>query len=93
MRPIAGFENVYQFQSEGIYRENQMFLHATIRAGAKLTLYSFYSLTYANSDTSSATAFPSNPRNLMQDYGRSPFDIRNRYFLGGTHRFATQLPP
>jgi hypothetical protein len=41
-------------------------------------------LTYANSDTSSATAFPSNPRNIMQDYGRSPFDIRNRYFLGGT---------
>src|ERR1700751_180285 len=82
--PIAGFENVYQFQSEGIYRENQMFLQATIRAGAKLTLFSYYTLTYANSDTSSATAFPSNPRNLMQGYGRSPFDIRNRYFLGGT---------
>jgi hypothetical protein len=84
VRPIAGFENVYQFQSEGIYRENQMFLQATIRAGAKLTLFSYYTLTYANSDTSSATAFPSNPRNIMQDYGRSPFDIRNRYFLGGT---------
>src|SRR5579862_5459729 len=84
VRPIAGLDNVYQFQSEGIYRENQMFLQATIRAGAKLTLYSFYSLTYANSDTSSATAFPSNPRNIMQDYGRSPFDIRNRYFLGGS---------
>ncbi|HXP68057.1 MAG TPA: carboxypeptidase regulatory-like domain-containing protein [Candidatus Dormibacteraeota bacterium] len=84
VRPIAGFENVYQFQSEGIYRENQMFLQATIRAGARLTLFSYYTLTYANSDTSSATAFPSNPRNIMQDYGRSPFDIRNRYFLGGT---------
>src|ERR1700723_1782124 len=84
VRPIAGFENVYQFQSEGIYRENQMFLQATIRAGAKLTLFSYYTLTYANSDTSSATAFPSNPRNIMQDYARSPFDIRNRYFLGGT---------
>jgi hypothetical protein len=84
VRPIAGFENVYQFQSEGIYRENQMFLQATIRAGAKLTLFSYYTLTYANSDTSAATAFPSNPRNIMQDFGRSPFDIRNRYFLGGT---------
>ncbi len=84
VRPVAGFENVYQFQSEGIYRENQLFLQATIRAGAKLTLFSYYTLTYANSDTSSATAFPSNPRNLMQDYGRSPFDSRNRYFLGGS---------
>jgi hypothetical protein len=84
VRPVGGFENVYQFQSEGIYRENQMFVQATIRAGAKLTLFSYYTLTYANSDTAAATSFPSNPRNLMQDYGRSPFDIRNRYFLGGT---------
>jgi len=84
VRPIAGFDNVYQFQSEGIYRENQMFVQANVRAGAKLTLFSSYTLTYANSDTSSATAFPSNPRNLMQDYGRAPFDIRNRYILGGT---------
>ncbi|MGA8143162.1 MAG: carboxypeptidase regulatory-like domain-containing protein [Candidatus Acidiferrales bacterium] len=84
VRPLSGFENVYQFQSEGIFRENQMFVQATVRAGSKLTLFSYYTLTYANSDTSSATNFPSNPRNLMQDYGRSPFDIRNRYFLGGT---------
>ena len=84
VRPIAGFDNVYQFQSEGIYRENQMFVQANIRAGAKVTLFSSYTLTYANSDTSSATAFPSNPRNLMQDYGRAPFAVRNRYFLGGS---------
>ena len=84
VRPISGFENVYQFQSEGIFRENQMFVQATVRAGAKLSLFSYYTLTYANSDTSSATSFPSNPRNIMQDYGRASFDIRNRYFLGGT---------
>jgi len=84
VRPIPGFENVYQFQSEGIYRENQMFVHFNVRAGAKLMLNSFYVLTYANSDTSSATSFPSNPRNILQDYGRSPYDMRNRFFLGGT---------
>jgi len=84
VRPIPGFENVYQFQSEGIYRENQMFVHLNVRAGAKLMLNSFYVLTYAKSDTASASGFPSNPRNLLQDYGRSPYDMRNRFFLGGT---------
>ncbi|HYA89419.1 MAG TPA: carboxypeptidase regulatory-like domain-containing protein, partial [archaeon] len=83
-RPIPGLGNVYQFQSEGIYRQNQLFVQGTIRAGAKLTLFSYYTLTYANSDTSSPTSFPSNPRDLLLDYGRAPFDIRNRYFLGGT---------
>jgi len=83
-RPIPGLENVYQFQSEGIFRQNQLFVQGTIRAGAKLTLFSYYTLTYANSDTSSPTSFPSSPRDLLLDYGRAPFDIRNRYFLGGT---------
>jgi hypothetical protein len=83
-RPIAGFDNVYQFQSEGIYRENQLFVQANIRVGPKLSLFSRYTLTYADSDTSSATAFPSNPRNLMQDYGRASFAPRNLYSFVGT---------
>jgi hypothetical protein len=83
-RPVGSFLNIYQFESEGIYRENQMFVQGTVRAGSKLTLFSYYTLTYANGDTSGATSFPSNPKNLLQDYGRSSFDVRNRYFLGGT---------
>jgi hypothetical protein len=83
-RPVGSFLNIFQFESEGIYRENQMFVQGTVRAGSKLTLFSYYTLTYANGDTSGATSFPSNPKNLLQDYGRSSFDVRNRYFLGGT---------
>ena len=83
-RQQTQFDNVYQFQSQGIFNENQVFVQATVRAGSKLMLFSNYTLTYADGDTASATSFPSNPHNLMQDYGRSPFDIRNRYFMGGT---------
>jgi hypothetical protein len=83
-RPNSNFENIYQFQSEGVFRENQMFIQANVRAGSKLMLFSYYTLTYANSDTSGATSFPSNPRNLRQDYGPSSFGIRNRYFFGGS---------
>jgi hypothetical protein len=83
-RPNTTLENIYQFQSEGIYRENQLFVQTTVRAGSKLMLFAYYTLTYAKGDTFGATSFPSNPNNLLQDYGRSPFDIRNRFFLGGT---------
>lgn len=84
VRPNPAFENIYQFQSEGIYRQNQLFVQTTIRAGSRLMLFGYYTLNYANSDTSGATGFPSNPNNLLQDYGRSPYDVRNRFFLGGT---------
>jgi hypothetical protein len=88
-------ENIYQYQSSGIFRQNQLVLNTTIRAGAKLTLNAYYALNYANSDTGGANSFSSNPYNLMADYGRAAFDIRNRFFLGGTVglRYGLRLSP
>jgi hypothetical protein len=78
------FENIYQYESGAIFRQNQLFVQSRVQAGQKLTLFAYYVLNYANSDTSGANSFPSNPANLMQDYGRASFDIRNRFFLGGS---------
>jgi hypothetical protein len=82
-RPF-GTTNIYDYQSEGIFRQNQLFVQSTVRAGAKLTLFAYYVLNYANSDVSGTNSFPSNPFNINQDYGRAAFDIRNRFFLGGS---------
>jgi hypothetical protein len=76
--------NIYQYESEGIFRQNQLFVQTTIRAGAKLMLFGYYVLNYANGDSSGAGSFPSNPYNILQDYGRASFDIRNRATIGGS---------
>ena len=93
-RPL-GPENIFEYQSTGIYRQNQLSMNVNIRAGARLTLNGYYSLNYANSDTAGATSSPSNPYNLLEDYGRAAFDIRHRYFLGGTMAlpWGLQLSP
>jgi hypothetical protein len=80
-RPF-GTTNIYEYESDGIYRQNQLFVQSTVRAGAKVTLFAYYVLNYANSDASGG--FPSNPFNVTDDYGRASFDIRNRFFLGGS---------
>jgi len=82
--PLGMPGNVYQYQSEGVFRQNQFFAQFTVRAGAKLTLFANYILNYANSDTFGANSFPSNPFNIEQDYGRASFDYRNRFFMGGS---------
>lgn len=76
--------NIYQYESEGVYRQNQLIANFTVRAGANLSLFGYYSLNYANSDASGAGSFPSNPYNISEDYGRASFDVRNRVFFGGT---------
>jgi len=53
--------------------------------GTKLSLFGYYTLNYANSDTSGSGSVPSNPLDITQDYGRAAFDVRHRVFFGGTY--------
>jgi Carboxypeptidase regulatory-like domain len=87
LRPLEsqyGDQNVFQYQSEGVFKQNQLIVNGTVRMGAKLSLFGYYTLNYSKGDTSGPTGFSSNPFDLQQDYGRSSFDIRNRVFFGGT---------
>lgn len=84
LRPNGANQNIFQYQSEGTFKQNQLIVNSSIRMGTKLSLFGYYTLNYANSDTSGAGSFPSNPFNLSQDYGRAPFDVRHRIFFGGS---------
>ena len=75
---------VYQYASDGVFRQNQLIAQFNVQAGAKVSLRGYYSLNYANSDASTAGNFPSDSHDLGLDYGRASFDIRNKLFMGGT---------
>src|SRR5258708_4184808 len=79
--PAAG--PIYQYVSDGKFRQNQLIANFNIRAGAKLSLFGYYALNYANGDASGASSFPSNQYDLGADYGRASFDMRHRLFMGG----------
>jgi hypothetical protein len=84
-RPLgASAGNVYQYVSEGTFKQNQLIANVRFSMGARLSLFGFYLLNYANSDAATAASFPSNQYDLAQDYGRSAFDVRNRAFIGGS---------
>ena len=73
----------YQYQSEGVFKQNQLILNTRIQMGQKLSLFGYYTLNYANSDTAGASYMPTTPLDISRDYGRASFDVRNRFFLGG----------
>jgi hypothetical protein len=83
-RPNPAAGDIYQYSSDGVFRQNQLITNFNIRAGAKLSLFGYYSLNYANSDASGASSFPSDQYDLAADYGRASFDMRHRVFMGGT---------
>jgi hypothetical protein len=87
--------NLYQYVSEGVFRQNQLIVNTNIRAGTKVQLFGYYTLNYANSDTAGVSSFASNSYDISQDYGRASFDTRNRLFLGGSIAmpYAFRLSP
>ncbi len=95
VRPNPNGGNIYQYVSEGVFRQNQLIVNTNIRAGTKLQLFGYYTLNYANSDTSGVSSFASNSYDISQDYGRASFDIRHRLFLGGSIAmpYAVRLSP
>jgi hypothetical protein len=85
----------YQYLSEGEFNQNQLILNTNIRSFHGVSLFGYYSLNFAKSDTSGIGGFATTPNNLKADYGRANFDVRNRLFLGGsiTLPYLIQLSP
>ena len=89
----AGFnpnDIVYQYASGGTFRQNQLIVNSSVRILTArgfikdLSLFGYYTLNYANSDTGGPGYVPSIPQDISADYGRAAFDIRHRVFFGGT---------
>jgi hypothetical protein len=82
--PSTPVNPILQYESEGIFKQNQFIVNGSIRMGAKLSLFGYYTLNYSNSDTAGPTTLISIPGQPGKDYGPSAYDIRNRIFVGGT---------
>jgi hypothetical protein len=76
----AGPCNIYEYDSLAVFKENQIFLNLNVAYGRKLTFTGFYIYSKANGDTGGPGYHPSNQYDIMQDYGRQFFDVRNRVF-------------
>ncbi len=79
--PVATVNDL-QYQSGGVYRQNQIIVSG--RASyPRFSFFSFYSYNAAKSDTNGVTYNPSVAQAPGLDYGRSSFDVHNRFVLLG----------
>jgi len=83
-RPYGAIGDIYDYQSTGIYKQNQLLINVNSQAGRWLTLFSRYSTSRAHSDTDGLGTLPSNPYNLRADWGRASTNIDHSLFAGGS---------
>jgi hypothetical protein len=81
--PLPAVYN-YQFQSGGIYKQDQVIVTANTQF-RHLSLHGSYTFNEAKSDTQGVNYVPSVAQNPGLDYGRAGFGITNRLFLLGTY--------
>jgi hypothetical protein len=82
----AGSPYNYQFQSGGVYRQNQLMVNGNARTHG-INLFGFYAMSFADANTSGATFFPTSNTDTRADYGRASFARRQFGVFGGTMQF------
>jgi hypothetical protein len=77
--------SLYQYESDGVLHQNQLIVNVNSRFSKRISLFSFYVLNDAKSDTDSSGSFPAQTFNLAADYGRATIGVRNRFMLGANY--------
>jgi hypothetical protein len=88
IRALGGNQNMYQFGSGGIAKEDTINANTHLQAAKHLTIFAFGSIALFNAnDAPGPTSFPTNQYNSSVDFAR-PATSRAQFFTGGT----LQLP-
>jgi hypothetical protein len=93
--PLGTPGPVFLMESSGLYNQNQLILNMTSRVNAGFSLFGFYVLNKAMSNTDGLGTFPANPYNYAGEYGPASTDVRHRMTVGGSinTRWNIRLSP
>ena len=82
-RPQPTLGNIYEYESTGTLDQNRLNINFRNMYNRNFTVFGNYSLGYSNSDTDGAGSFPAYSYDLTDEFGRSSFDIRHSFVIGG----------
>jgi hypothetical protein len=93
--PLGSPNPVFLVDSSGLYNQNQLMTNVNSRLNRNVSLFGFYTLNYARSNTDGISTFPANPYSSAGEYGPAANDVRHRMFIGGSieSRWAIRLSP
>lgn len=85
-RPFGNVGEIYQYESSGRFKMNQLFIGFNNRLSRAITFFSSYVLSKTTNDTDGqgGALFPANSYDLSGEFGRAAFDVRHRFTFAGT---------
>lgn len=82
-RPFGTNDNIYQYETSGIYKQQLFVVNSTLRFNPRFSLNANYTLGKGEGDTDGPGSFPAESYNVSNEFGRASTDIRHRFTLAG----------
>jgi hypothetical protein len=73
-----------QYFTGGVFHQDQLILNGRVQTSKRVSLFGYVSLNNAKGDTSGAGSFVTTPFHIANDFGRTGFDVKARYFVSGS---------
>src|SRR5262249_32874409 len=95
LRPFPNSGPIFLMESSGIYNQKQLVTNLNARVSASFSIFSFYVLNKAMSNTDGFGTYRANPYSEAGEYGPASTDVRHRVTLGGSinTRWAVRFSP
>ena len=91
IRPLGIADNVFEYESSGIFKQNQLIFNLSNRLNRFVSITGTYVLGSTKGDTDGAGSFPANTYDLRGEFGRASFDVRHRAFIFGSINLPHQV--
>jgi hypothetical protein len=93
--PLGKPNPVFLMASDGLFNQNQLITNVNSKVNRNVSLFGFYTLNFARSNTDGLSTFAANPYSSAGEYGPAATDVRNRVFVGGSieNRWGLRLSP
>ncbi len=82
-QPLPTNNNVYQFETSGIYKQQLFVVSTNMRLSPRFSLNANYTFGKSEGDTDGQFSFPAQSYDLTNEFGRASTDIRHRFLLTG----------
>lgn len=79
-----GSDPLFLYETDGMFKQTQLTLQVNARVNTRFSLFGYFNLNHADSNTDGPTNFLSNAYNAQADWGRSIYDIHQRGQIGGS---------
>jgi hypothetical protein len=82
-RPDPTGGNIFQYESNGTLDQNRLNINIRSQFRQGFNLFANYSLGFARGDSDGSGSFPAYSYDLDSEFGRSSFDVRHNFVVGG----------